>query len=335
MSEGVQTSAPALVVTVDTEEEGLWSSSYRERGNSCCNIGELPRVHEIFARLGVRPTYLVDYPVATDGAALCVLSDLARGGASEIGAHLHPWCTPPLVAGGTRPRASYAHRLPPALQEAKLTVLCRAIADGLGTPPRSYRAGRWGFDGSTVPVLERLGFAVDTSVDPLWWDPAPGGPAFVRAPQGPYRLGSSDVLQPGRSAVVEVPVSTAFAGGRPGRVLERLARRLAPLPGLRRWMVRAGFGSLKPEIHPLARMCAVADELTARGERCLNVMFHSSSALCGATPYVADARALGAFLGRLEGLLLHVVGRLGAVPILLSEVPDYLDGLSIQRSASS
>jgi hypothetical protein len=89
-------------------------------------------------------------------------------------------------------------------------------------------------------------------------------------------------------------------------------------------MVWAGLGSLKPESQPLERMCAVADELVARGQTCLNLMFHSSSALPGATPYVPDARALGAFLARLEGLLRHLLGRLGAVPLLLCQVPAYL-----------
>jgi peptidoglycan/xylan/chitin deacetylase (PgdA/CDA1 family) len=317
-------SSAALVVTVDTEEEGLWAGSYRAIGNTCRNIENLPRVHEVFARHGVHPTYLVDYPVATSECAIKILGEMAAGDGAEIGAHLHPWCTPPFFPGGTRREVSYAHRLPPEVQEEKLEVLSRTLAEGFGARPRTYRAGRWGFDHSSVPVLERLGYTVDTSVDPLWWDPAPGGPSFVRAPVRPYRLDPTDAMRPGRSPVLEVPVSTGFTGGRVGAAFERVARRLAPLPGLRRWMVRAGLVSLKPEVYPLDRMCALADEIAARGLPVYNVMFHSSAALPGATPYVRDERALGAFLRRLDALLRYLVAHLHAVPIRLSEVPAWL-----------
>jgi hypothetical protein len=307
---------PVVVVTVDVEEEGLWSGVYRAVGNRCRNVAELPRVHEVLAPLGVRPTYLVDYPVATDGAAARVLGELAAGGAAEIGAHLHPWCTPPLSPDGTRGRALFAHRLPPPLLLDKLALLQRAIADAFGTTPSSYRAGRWGFDHTSVPLLERLGFTVDTSVDPLFWNREPGGPEFVRARPWPYRLDA-------RGRLVEVPVSTAFTGRLAG-TLERAVRAVAPLPGLRRCMVRAGLCSLKPEIFPLARMCALADELFVRGVPVFNVMFHSSTALAGATPYASGQRAVGEFVRRVGDLAAYLTGRYAALPLVLSEVPAHL-----------
>src|SRR5262245_31277518 len=145
---------PALVVTIDAEEEGLWSDSYRVHGNSCRNILRLPRLHERFVERGVVPTYLVDYPVVTDEAAQRVLDQLRQGGASEIGAHLHPWCNPPFLPGGDIGPATYAHTLAPGVQAAKLAQLCQAIASAFGARPTSYRAGRWGFDHTSVPVLE-------------------------------------------------------------------------------------------------------------------------------------------------------------------------------------
>ena len=41
--------------------------------------------------------------------------------------------------------------------------------------PTTYRAGRNGFDGRTLPILERLGYTVDTSVDPLFNERRKGG----------------------------------------------------------------------------------------------------------------------------------------------------------------
>jgi hypothetical protein len=307
---------PALVVTVDTEEEGLWSGIYRPHGNPCRNIEHLPRAHEIFARLGVRPTYLVAHAAVEDDGARRVLASLVPS--SEIGAHLHPWCTPPLLPGGTRPQNTYAHHLPPELQAAKLETLSRALVDGLGVRPRVYRAGRWGFGASTVPVLERLGILVDSSVDPLWWDSEPGGPAFLGAPQRPYRLDRADVTRAGDSEVLEVPVSTAIVGGWRGLALERVVRALAPRRGMRRLLLRAGLGSLKPEHYPLDVMRAVADELARRGAPVFNVAFHSSTLLPGATPFARDAAGVDAFLARLDGLLRHLLGRHEAVPLGLS-----------------
>lgn len=314
---------PFLVVSIDTEEEGLWSGAYRPVGNHCRNIERLPDTHALLLRLGVTPTYLVDHPVATDATARGILRDLAAGGAAEIGAHLHPWCTPPLEAHGSRRPVTYAHRLPVPLQEAKLAVLCRTIADAFGIRPTSYRAGRWGFDRSTVPVLERLGFTVDTSVYPLWWDGARGGPSFRRAPQAPYRLDAADVSRPGGGAVVEVPASAGFVG-RLSTTLECATRLLPPAPGLRRVLVRLGLCALQPEAYSLDAMRALIDEHVARAVPVLNITFHSSALLPGATPFVRDVPALHAFMARLEGILEHALGRHQAIALALSDVPAHL-----------
>src|SRR5690349_2250315 len=115
---------PALVVTIDTEEEGLWSGRFPARGQTCRNIQRLPRLDALFGRLGVIPTWLVDHPVAVDATAASVLRGLVADGRGEIGAHLHPWCNPPFYPDGERARFSYPHQLGPWQQAAKLTALC-------------------------------------------------------------------------------------------------------------------------------------------------------------------------------------------------------------------
>ena len=313
---------PALVVSIDTEEEGLWSGRYVTAGNPCRNLLELPRAHALFARLEVKPTYLVDHPVATDAAARRVLAAWARDGSAEIGAHLHPWCTPPFIPGGARAELTYPHRLPPLLQERKLARLIGAIADGLGVIPTSYRAGRWGFDASMVPVLERLGFVVDSSVKPRWWDPEPGGPSFVRAPDRPYRLGDG---------LYEVPVSVGAIGPL-APLAHALAAHAPALFRLRRLAHRLGLRWLEPERHPLAELQALTDALVSAGAPVLNVAFHSSTLLAGATPYARDAAGVDRFLERLQRLLAYARTRHQAVPLGLSDVPAYL-GAAAPRSA--
>ena len=51
--------------------------------------------HEVFDPLGVVPTYVIDHPVATDPQAVAFLRGLQADGRAEIGAHLHPWVSPP------------------------------------------------------------------------------------------------------------------------------------------------------------------------------------------------------------------------------------------------
>jgi hypothetical protein len=313
---------PALVVTVDTEEEGLWSGRYRVTGNTCRNIERLPRIHEVFRRIGVVPTYLVDYPVATDSAASRLLGDLASDGRCEIGAHLHPWCTPPFYAGGEQVRWSFPHQLTPWQQYAKLAELCCAIERAFGVRPTSYRAGRWGFDHTTVPVLESLGIAVDSSVHTLRWERQEGAPNHARAPQLPYRLHREDACRIGRSSVIEVPANQVIVGRL--RVLEGVFRRVPPLPGMRWMMVQAGLRSLSPEVYPLGDMMAAADEMMSRRMPVLNVTFHSATVLPGATPFVRDERELDDFVARLEGLLEHILRRHHAEPLGLSAVPRHV-----------
>jgi hypothetical protein len=318
---------PALVVTIDTEEEGRWSGSYPAHGNTCRNIRLLPRIHQIITRLEAIPTYLVDYPVAVDPQACKILAGFAADGSCEIGAHLHPWCNPPFESSfdnsGTTWTATYPHTLPQPVQQAKLERLCEAIQEGIGIKPTSYRAGRWGFNHTSIPVLERLRIRVDTSVSPLWWERGEGAPAFIRAPLRPYRLNRNDVCRVGNSNIVEVPTSNLVATAY-GPAIEQIVHLVGPLPGLRRVLKSLGFKSLRPELFSLQEMRDLADAIALRGLEVFNVMFHSSVALPGVTPYVSNEVELDRFCHRLEGLLEYILSQHQATALPLSSVPSFL-----------
>ena len=59
------------------------------------NAERLPALQALCDEYGVRPTYLVTHEMATRPESAPILRGLARSGRCEIGAHLHPWSSPP------------------------------------------------------------------------------------------------------------------------------------------------------------------------------------------------------------------------------------------------
>ena len=111
--------AVALVVSIDTEEDN-WTPA--RDGIRIENIRELPALQRFLRGLGLRPTYFADHPVASEPWSAAILREIAEDGGAEIGAHLHPWNTPPLEEP-LAPGNSMLTNLPPALQRAKLHAL--------------------------------------------------------------------------------------------------------------------------------------------------------------------------------------------------------------------
>ena len=316
--DGVRT---LLVVTIDTEEEGRWGGGYPREGNTCANIEWLRELDPLIAEFGVQLTYLVDYPVASNPVAMAILNErMARQG-GEIGAHLHPWCTPPYAPEDQR--TSYVGRLPVSLQRDKLTSLTETLEEATGCRPTSYRAGRWGLSASSVPVLEELGYLVDSSVTPLRWEQDRDGPNFMGAPVHPYLLGRKEVQEPGEGPLLEIPATLGMA--RPlGRALVPVIRRLPPFPGLGRILEGLGRVWLRPSELDETVLRQATAQWRAREWPVLNVMFHSSELMPGGSPYVRDRRDLKCFLRRLEAIFSAALTGSGSAPATLRQARDIL-----------
>lgn len=294
------TAAPAILVGIDTEADDQWSAAGRER-NAVGNAERLPGLQALCDSFGVRPTYVVTYEMATRSESVAVLRELARGNC-EIGTHLHPWSSPPFRPEDLAAH-TYPHNLPHDLLERQLGELTAVIEANLGTRPTTYRAGRNGFDERTLPLLERLGYSVDTSVDPLFNERHKGGMAFAGAPLVPYHPDYRDVRRPGASPLLEVPISAATLPALP-KPVERAYASLPPLPyrgALRRLGLRPVW--LRPSYSPLPDMLAFAARLRAERVPCFNVIFHSSELLPGGSPYTPDAQSVTRFLDDLKRLL--------------------------------
>jgi peptidoglycan/xylan/chitin deacetylase (PgdA/CDA1 family) len=308
-----------LLVGIDTEGDNQWDAAARAN-QRFENIYALPELHALFARHGVRPTYVITYPVATDPRSADVMRDLLAGGDCEIGAHHHAWETPPCTAEDVR-RHPYASMLPRPQFERQLESLTSAIAAAVGRSPVSYRSGRFGFSADHVAALERLGYVVESSIAPLFSESHKGGPEFVEAPLRPYFLAYDSATTPGTSNVLEVPVSAALNRKLPKMLQYAFAR--APQPYTTKRVLRAlrllRMRWLRPSYSSLDDMIALARDLAAADEPVLNLLFHSSEAIIGGSPYNRTQAQLDAFCDRLERFLVYARRELGASPVTFAE----------------
>jgi hypothetical protein len=312
----------SLLVGIDTESDDQWSLAARRRP-TFENLYALPALHERFRRHGVRPTYLITWPVATDPRSADVLRSLRESHTCEIGAHHHAWETPPSAPADLE-RHLYAMDLAPARFDAQLGALTDAIEAAVGERPVSYRSGRFGFAASHVSPLEQAGYLVDSSVSPLFFEAHKGGPDFADAPLTPYYLAYDRATRPGSSAVLELPLSTALHRRMP-RALE-LAWARAPKPYLTKRVLRklgvARVQWLRPSYSSLDDMCALARRLVSDRVPLLNLIFHSSEAIVGGSPYNRTRAELEAFFDRLDRFLSFATRELGAVPRTFREFRD-------------
>ena len=308
-----------LLVGIDTEGDNQWSAEAR-LNQTFENIYALPRLHALFQTHRARPTYLITWSVARDPRSAAVLRELLKGRDCEIGAHHHAWETPPCTAEDVR-RHPYALQLPPDQFAAQVASLTDAIAEAVGERPLSYRSGRFGFSASHVCDLERAGYRIESSVAPLFYEGHKGGPDFVGAPPTPYFLAYDNPTVPGTSNLLELPVSAALSRRVPA-FLERLYGR-APSPYMtKRILKNLGIARLlwlRPSYSSLDDMRALARRVKDDGVPLLNLIFHSSEAIVGGSPYNRTPQELDQFFARLEDVLTYVVNELGAIPVTFSE----------------
>ena len=312
-------SRPSLLVAIDTEGDNQWDAAAR-RDQRFENIYALGRLHEFFERHGVRPTYVITYPVASDPRSSEVLRSLVDRGNCEIGAHHHAWETPPFQSQDIE-RHPYASSLPLDRFDRQLLVLTDAIEAAVGKRPVSYRSGRFGFSATHVSSLEREGYLIESSVAPLFYEAHKGGPDFVGAPVTPYFLAYDDAVRPGTSELLELPISAALNRRVPAW-LERLYGR-APSPYNTRRALRllriAHVRWLRPSYSSADDMMALARDLVDRGAPMLNLLFHSSEAIVGGSPYNRTEAELSAFFDRLGAFFTYASRELRAEPLTFAE----------------
>ena len=313
---------PALLVAIDTEGDNQWDAQAR-RHQKFENLYALDRLHEFFERHDVRPTYVITHPVAIDPRSADMLRRLVSRGTCEIGAHHHAWETPPFSADDVA-RHPYALSLPLTQFDEQLASLTSAITSAVGSPPVSYRSGRFGCSAAHVSSLERAGYLIDSSVAPLFYEAHKQGPDFVGAPLAPYFLAYDSATIPGSSNVLELPISAALTPRLPETLQRWYAR--APWPYTTKRILRlarlARVRWLRPSYSSAEDMIALARQLARQNVPILNLLFHSSEAIVGGSPYNRTEAELTEFFDRLSRVLKYAVSELHAEPMTFAEYRD-------------
>jgi hypothetical protein len=300
---------PMVVVVVDTEAEFDWAKQRPRRARGVTSVKRQMQTLPIFERYGVRPTFVLDYPVSTTPEGYEFVRDLHHSGACEIGAHLQPWDNPPFVEQ-TTDENSYPGNLPFELEREKLIQLTQAITENVGVRPRIYKAGRYGVGHATAQILAELGYEIDVSVVPGTDLRRSFGPDFSHCEARPYWFGADPPL-------LEIPLSVGYAG------LLATAESIATVLTMNEWLralhvpgVLAHLGlieriTLTPEGISFAEQRRLTLALLRKGHRVFSFTYHSPSLAPGNTPYVRSEAELRAFLRRIEEYLDFFTGELG------------------------
>ncbi len=301
--------SPLLIVTIDTEEEFDWSKPYSRSALGVSHIAKLPANDRLFERFRLRPTYLVGHPIAAQESGWRPMRELFASQRADIGAHLHPWVTPPFEED-LSPGNSFAGNLAPALERAKIARLTEAIATNIGVRPTIYRAGRFGVGPASAGILEELGYEIDTSVVPRSDFSAEKGPNFTACGLRPYWFGKARRL-------LEIPLTVGWCG------------QLRGFGGVLYRAVNSSFGArlrvggilsrlglfervrLSPEGNDFDHLRRLTETLLGGGHTLFNLSFHSSSLVAGHTPYVRDESDRRRFVDTIERYFDFFFGAIG------------------------
>jgi hypothetical protein len=303
-----------LIITIDVEGDNLWANP------SCItteNARYLPRFQDLCESYEFKPTYLVDYEMASDPFFQDFGRNVIRRGAAEVGMHLHAWNTPPLSQrDGSQSQHIYITELPDEVMYEKMEFMTSLLRNVFHVKLVSHRAGRWGFDERVARVLSKLGYLVDCSVTPgVSWchqkgDPhGNGGPDYDAFKLEPYFLDPANIRLVGKSNILEVPVTIRSVYPKPitmvchtlasqstlfARAIDKLARPCV-------W--------LRPNGHNVGDMIKLIDWALSKNLPVLEFVLHSSELVQGGSPNFREKDHIEKLYDDLDIFFCHVSAR--------------------------
>jgi hypothetical protein len=321
-----------FIITVDTEGDNQWADPAPMTTE---NIRFIPRFQALCDRFEFKPTYLCSYEMIKAPLLHETIAPYMTSNRAEIGAHLHPWSTPPFEFFEKRAAGYkfFPHELPINLFEKKLSALTEAITEKFGQRPTSYRAGRYGFCEPHIDFLLKFGYMVDCSVVPytsykniIGIPGGKGGADFRNARPGAYYLSKYDCTQSGNSDLLEVPITVLFPKW-PFSSYQRMQQWwLDHAGGLStRVLNKCGFG---PRWCRPGR-CITGKDLVAVFRTaqllnlpCVEMMLHSSELMPGCSPVFPDASSIELLYITLEKLFFCIADS-GGHGVTLTEFSHY------------
>lgn len=307
------TSSPPLsvVVSIDVEEEGLFSGHYATSQCSVNNVRELERLTPLFTDLGFPLTLLCSHAVFINARACRTLAYLRDHAGAEIGAHLHHWNTPPLSqAHNAHGPPARTHTLPQDLLHERLHTLLEAGRAFNGAALTAFRMGRWDLKAAVRPMLAQMGLRVDSSVCPL--RAFAGGPDHFCAPADPYWPS-----QPaGTPPLLEVPITQIPTLPALAKAWYACMRKNAMLDSFR----FVGALSPNPVWHGNSILRWAARLHQSRGGQVLCLFWHSSEMMPGGSPHTPNRAAADRLYTRIYAYLRWLREHLGARGVTLSSL---------------
>jgi len=292
---------PQLIIVIDTEEEFDWNKPFDRKNVRVKNIAHQEKAQKLFAKYGIKPTYVIDYPVASQADGIKPLKELYDEQLCDIGAHLHPWVTPPFNETVNN-KNSFPGNLSYDQEYQKLKNLTQTIEDNFGFSPTIYKAGRYGVGNNTSKILKDLGYQIDCSVVPNTDFSSSNGPDFsLQKNCQPYWFAENKIL--------EIPLTVDYvgllsgAGNRLYNTLQQDKFIKLKVPGI---FSRLGLFErirLSPEGHTLDELKRLTLSMLQKNHKIFCLTYHSSTLMPGGSPYVNNEKELAAFLDTIDQYL--------------------------------
>ncbi|MDD4871119.1 MAG: hypothetical protein PHR77_11225 [Kiritimatiellae bacterium] len=306
-----------LVISIDVEEDGLFCGQYPETPPGVTNVKDLNRLDFIWDKFDIPLTLLVSYPVACNDNCASILKRMMEKQGAEVGAHLHPWCTPPFIKG-TSAEPARTGSIPAETLRSKMETLTTAISSSLGVSPRAFRAGQFDLSPRLLHLLPEFGIEVDSSVVPLH--------RFVDGPADHFTSPPDPFTHPLNPSILEVPLTVVAVWPAAANAVGRLAPGLPS--GLKQTLFAAtryiNAAGIHPVWFPLASMKLAVRLHEQRGGKILNMFMHSSELCPGATPFHRTEQSVLDFVDKIRKFISWLVSRYPVEGMTLSRlVPVY------------
>jgi hypothetical protein len=275
---------PAFIITIDTEGDNLWQN---HRHIHTENARFLPRFQTLCEQYGFKPVWLTNYEMAVNPVYIDFAKDVIARGQGEVGMHLHAWNSPPEhdLTGDDWRWQPYLIEFPDNILREKVLFMTQLLEETFQTKMLSHRAGRWAFDSRYAKLLIELGYQVDCSVTPrVNWRNAKGAPQgnggtdYQHFPDGAYFMDENAIHKPGKSPLLEVPMSIHY---KHPDWLNGIKQSYDRLRGKYR---SPSVNWLRPTGGNADQMIAVAEKCLAQGNDYVEFMLHSSEFMPGGSP---------------------------------------------------